>query len=376
MTSTSTRNTPVKANAVSFLPETSSIVRLPVVKRDLDSFKYLTEPEFLGRAPKLGQMIAINSPTDRVTGGFFLQKDYLVACGWKAAVSDLEPGSFKAPHAQKLGGEMRDGIIFSKPRLQVLFETAPLLEKKETIKTKEGTQRRSTIIGSMNPADNVDDPGRVNYLWDTYKDDPINHTLRTWYSVFVLSSSGQRCHDLPLLLSIKGATGGTFSAQLKEFRDNMAKTIAVATSTPKRPQNYDAYAQFVFQPLLELTEVGRGNDTSDATTAVAATQPVYDMGPEAAQLSLNDLIIPENLMKQTQDERHDEFAISTMCRYSNEYSSVLNIAPGVQITPMGIEPKFEQETIEVSAMTAASEVHALPSSSVPKDDYGADASFE
>ncbi|HAW77920.1 MAG TPA: hypothetical protein DCW74_19560, partial [Alteromonas australica] len=144
MTSTTTRNVPAKTDAVSFLPETSSIVRLPVVKRDLESFKYLTEPEFLGRAPKLGQIIAINSPTDRVSGGFFLQKDYLVACGWKAAISDLEPGSFKAPHQQKLGGEMMDGIIFSKPRFQVLFETGALLEKKEVIKTKEGTQRRST----------------------------------------------------------------------------------------------------------------------------------------------------------------------------------------------------------------------------------------
>ena len=63
-----------------------------------------------------------------------------------------------------------------------------------------------------------------------------------------MSSYGQRCHDLPLILSIKGAVGASFRDQLKAFRDDVSSALAAATKTPKRPANYDAFAQYIFQP--------------------------------------------------------------------------------------------------------------------------------
>ena len=97
-----------KTTAVSLFPETSSIaIQKAPEPRSLDSFLHLTQPEFVGAAPKLGQMIAINKPNNRNhsrdAGGLLLTQQDLVACNWKASVKDLEPKSFLQPYHQKLG---------------------------------------------------------------------------------------------------------------------------------------------------------------------------------------------------------------------------------------------------------------------------------
>jgi hypothetical protein len=364
-----------KTTAVSLFPETSSIaIQKAPEPRSLDSFLHLTQPEFVGAAPKLGQIIAINKPNDRNhsrdAGGLLLTQQDLVACNWKASVKDLEPESFLQPYHQKLGGsdEPTPGILFTKPRFQIVFETAGLLEK-NVIDERTGANK-AVIIGSFNPADNLDDPGRLNMLWDAYNDNKKDHTVRTWYYVYFMSGYGQRCHDLPLILSIKGSVGASFRDQLKAFRDDMASALAAATKTPKRSANYDAYAQYIFQPHLELKDVGQGTNQSTAVNAVDYERPLYDMGQEAAQVSLNSHIIPDDLMERTNEERHDEYAIGMMSRYSsgNKY---INIADGVQITPLGIEPPMIKESSSNLLESSISDKMLAPS----RDSLGADAKF-
>lgn len=364
-----------KTTAVSLFPETSSIaIQKAPEPRSLDSFLHLTQPEFVGAAPKLGQIIAINKPNDRNhsrdAGGLLLTQQDLVACNWKASVKDLEPESFLQPYHQKLGGndEPTPGILFTKPRFQIVFETAGLLEK-NIIDERTGANK-AVIIGSFNPADNLDDPGRLNMLWDAYNDNKKDHTVRTWYYVYFMSGYGQRCHDLPLILSIKGSVGASFRDQLKAFRDDMASSLAAATKTPKRSANYDAYAQYIFQPHLELKDVGQGTNQSTAVNAIDYERPLYDMGQEAAQVSLNNHIIPDALMERTNEERHDEYAIGMMSRYSsgNKY---INIADGVQITPLGIEPPMMKESSSNLLESSISDKMLAPS----RDSLGADPKF-
>ena len=216
----------------------------------------------------------------------------------------------------------------------------------------------------------MNDPGRVNMLWDAYNENKKDHTIRTWYYVYFMTGYGQRCHDLPLILSIKGAVGASFRDQLKEFRDDVASALAAATKTPKRPANYDAYAQYIFQPYLELKDVGQGNNQSTAVTAFDYEQPLYDQGQEAAKVSLDSHIIPDNLMERTKEERQDEYAIGMMSRYTDG-NKFINIADGVQITPLGIEPPMLKESSSNLLESSIPDKMLAP----VRDSHGADAKF-
>ena len=74
---------------------------------------------------------------------------------------DLEPASFIQPYNQKFGGndEPDSGILFTKPRFQIVFETAGLLEK-NVVDEKTGANK-SIIIGSLNPVDNLMIPAEL-----------------------------------------------------------------------------------------------------------------------------------------------------------------------------------------------------------------------
>lgn len=364
-----------KSTAMSLFPETSSIqIQKASQPRSLDSFLHLTQPEFVGAAPTPGQIIALNKPNDRNhsrdAGGLFIKQEDMIKCGWKASASDLEPGSFIQPYNQKFGGkdEPDPGILFTKPRFQIVFETAGLIEK--NVVDEKTSANKTIIIGSLNPADNLDDPGRINYLWDLYKENKKDHVMRTWYYVYFMSSYGQRCHDLPLILSIKGAVGASFHDQLKAFRDDVGSALAAATKTPKRPANYDAFAQYIFQPHLELKDVGQGNNQSTAVTVFDYEQPLYDQGQEAAKVSLDSHIIPDNLMERTKEERQDEYAIGMMSRYTNS-NSYVNIADGVQITPLGVEPPMLKESSSNLLESSIPDKMLAP----VRDSHGADAKF-
>lgn len=368
-----------KSNTLSLFPETSSLaIQKAPEQRSLDSFLHLTQPEFIGAAPTPGQIVAINKPNDRNhsrdMGGLFIKQEDLIKCGWKASASDLEPDSFAQPYNQKFGGndQPTPGILFNKPRFQIVFETAGLLEK-NVVDEKTGASK-SVIIGSFNPADNLDDPGKINMLWDLYNENKKDHTIRTWYYVYFMSGYGQRCHDLPLILSIKGAVGASFRDQLKEFRDDMASALAAATKTPKRPANYDAFAQYIFQPYLELKDVGQGSNQSTAVTAFDYERPVYEQGQEAAQLSLNSHIIPDNLMKRTQEERQDDYAIGMMSRYTDG-NGFINIADGVQITPLGVMPPMLKETSNKLLEASISDKMLAPVLSTRDQKTGEDSAF-
>ena len=367
--------TATKSTALSLFPETSSIVvQKAPEQRSLDSFLHLTQPEFIGAAPSPGQIIALNKPNDRAhsrdTGGLFIKQEDLIKCAWKASASDLEPASFIQPYKQKFGGndEPNAGILFTKPRFQIVFETAGLLEK-NVVDEKTGSNK-SVIIGSFNPADNLSDSGKINMLWDMYNENKKDHTIRTWYYVYFMSGYGQRCHELPLILSIKGAVGASFRDQLKAFRDDVGSALAAATKTPKRPANYDAYAQYIFQPYLELKDVGQGNNQSTAVTAFDYEHPLYDQGQEAALVSLNTHIIPDNLKTITSEERQDEYAIGMMSRYTDG-NGFINIADGVQITPMGIMPPMLKESS--SNLLESSMPNKMLASA--RDSFGADSKF-
>tara|TARA_Y100000401_G_scaffold108748_1_gene104288 strand:- start:1184 stop:2302 length:1119 start_codon:yes stop_codon:yes gene_type:complete len=364
-----------KSIAMSLFPETSSIqIQKASKPRSLDSFLHLTQPEFVGAAPTPGQIIALNKPNDRNhsrdAGGLFIKQEDLIKCAWKASADDLEPGSFIQPYNQKFGGNDKPnaGILFTKPRFQIVFETAGLLEK-NVVDEKTGANK-AVIIGSFNPADNQSDPGRVNMLWDLYNENKKDHTIRTWYYVYFMSGYGQRCHDLPLILSIKGAVGASFRDQLKAFRDDVSSALAAATKTPKRPANYDAFAQYIFQPHLELKDVGQGNNQSTAVTAFDYERPLYDQGQEAAKVSLDSHIIPDDLMKRTKEERQDEYAIGMMSRYTDG-NSFINIADGVQITPLGIMPPMMPESFNNALESSIPDKMLAP----VRDSHGADAKF-
>lgn len=340
-----------KQESISLIPTQSKLTVNRESTRNLESFQHLTEAEFLGRSPRLGQMIAINKPNDRTHGrdisGFFIKYEDMQAAGWLAGLEDLEEGSFIQPYNQKFGGstEATPGVMFTRPRLQIVFETGALFEQTD----KDNT---TVIIGSGNRADN-DDEGAINYLWDQKKQDSNNIKIRTWYYCYLMTKDNQRAHALPLILSIKGATGATFSEQLRDFRDKMSTCLSVATGTPKRLGNYDAFAEFVFTPTLELTLVGEGNNQSDAVCAVSYDDVVANC-PESALASLVQHTVAENLVADTHAERRDEYCQATMCRYGTE-NGYVNIKPGVRISPMGIEVPFVKEIKENSDGSIASE---------------------
>ena len=116
--------------------------------------------------------------------------------------------------------------------------------------------------------------------------------------------------------------------------------------------------------------MGQGNNQSTAVTAFDYERPVYDQGQEAAQLSLNSHIIPDNLMERTKEERQDEYAIGMMSRYTDG-NSFINIADGVQITPLGIMPPMMKESSSNLLESSIPDKMLAP----VRDSFGADSKF-
>ena len=75
-------------------------------------------------------------------------------------------------------------------------------------------------------------------------------------------------------------------------------------------------------------------------------------------------------MKRTKEERQDEYAIGMMSRYTNG-NSYVNIADGVTITPLGIEPPMLKESSNNLLESSIPDKMLAP----VRDSHGADAKF-
>jgi len=309
--------------------------------RTVDSFAHLVTPEYIGQAPKLGQVIAINAPSDdnypASKSGFFLSEEHFLSAGWNCGLDELEKGSFLQPYVQQLGSSQHKGIMFLRPRMQIVFETDAIFEERE--------DKITTIIGSGNRNDNVNDLGRVNYLWEYYDNNKNKKdlTIRCWYYFYFMTSEGFRAHTNPLILSIKGVTNATFRENLRKFRDDMASCTAIAHGEAKKPGNFDAFGQYIFTPSLACKKVENSTKASTAVQVLDYDEPIYS-SREAAIASLDLNVIPNELMEATKKEQYDEFARGCISRYGDQISQYTRMAPGVQITPLHIEPPMLNET--------------------------------
>lgn len=345
------------------IPATTGKAIVKRTPRTVESFAHLVTPEYIGNAPKLGQVVAVNAPNDEnypsSKSGFFLSEEAFLNAGWNCGLDELEKGSFLQPYSQTFGEkDVKKGIMFLRPRMQIIFETDALFEERE--------ENVTTIIGSGNRNDNLNDLGRIEYLWSYYKDNKGKKdlTIRTWYYFYFMTSEGFRAHSNPLILSIKGVTNATFQEQLKQFRDDMASCTAVANGEAKRPGNFDAFGQYIFTPSLACKKVENSTKASKAVQVLEYDQPVY-LTQDAAILSLDLNVIPDELMEVTKKEQYDEFARGCISRYGHEISQWTRTAPGVQITPAHIEPPMLKEDMPNPIAGVVSSEKFITSTSVP-----------
>ncbi len=194
--------------------------------------------------------------------GMFIKEDALKMAGWHGP-SPSHTNTFGA-------GNKELGLLLQAPRMLIINQSSRFVEAKKNNgkfpihpHTKEEL-KPGTIVGNYETPEGKD-------LHEKMKVEGFS-TLRTFYLFYLLDENNQRLHDIPFMLSIKGAAAVSFGQAYEQFKIQLASAYAKVTKTGFSPKNQAFCAMGVFAPTLVVTKEGQ-DAKSDVTTVGSFEEP-------------------------------------------------------------------------------------------------------
>ena len=172
--------------------------------------------------------------------------------------------------------------------------------------------------------------------------------VRTWYVVYILTTTNDRAHEYPLVISVKGITGAIFKEEIKEFREEMSRTIACVNEVSPRDLTEEITGRYVWIPTFHFGTHGKNNN--EVVSIKEYVKPDYS-SVENAEKSLDNLLIPDDMMVQTKKDQDDELLQNFCNRFSDQlngdighygYSKQLQASRPIDphVLPEGADDKF------------------------------------
>ena len=233
------------------------------------SFTSYSNKEYIAKRPKFAQAIPLNQSK---TAGFYISEEDVLKAKWIANESCFEKGSVIFGHKHKFGGQKTagTGILLIQPRIQVLTQSSPMLEHTFVVK---GTKKKKTeIIASLAASDYNEDNKYLCDQWWSIKNDETGTlaqkaglegdlTVRTWYVVYILTTTNDRAHEYPLVISVKGITGAIFKEEIQDFRAEMSRALACVNEVSPRDLTEEITGRYVWIPTFAFDTYGEnGNE--------------------------------------------------------------------------------------------------------------------
>lgn len=211
----------------------------------LDMF---TQDEFRGNIGKLPVCQLLNS--EAKPGLFVKEKDAKLA-SWTEVIDEYE----KYTHQYRDKDKTKEvGYFFSAPKLHILGISPRLVEV-----TKKGEELGLGKSGSI-LASYENEVGQKFHHDEATKG---GTTLRTFYLIQLVDTKGNFIHDLPLVLSVKGAAAATFGKAWDNFGKlaEAAYTKLYSSAGEYLTLNEKARAALIFNPKFVSELVGEENQS-------------------------------------------------------------------------------------------------------------------
>ena len=290
------------------------------------SFTSYSNKEYIAKRPKFAQVIPLNQSK---TAGFYISEEDVLKAKWLADESCFEKGSLIFGHKHKFGGQKAPGagILLIQPRIQILTQSSPMLEHTFQVKGTKN-KKKTEIIASLSASDYSEDNKYVcDQWWSIYNDKTGtlaqkaglegDLTVRNWYVGYVLTSTNDRAHEYPVVFSVKGITGAIFKEEIQDFRQEMSRTLACVNEVSPRDLTEEITGRYVWIPTFAFDTYGEnGNEVVGVKEYV---KPDYS-SVENAEKSLDNLLIPDDMMVQTKKDQDDEL----LQNFCNRFSDQLN----------------------------------------------------
>ena len=299
--------------------------RTPRIKTNFTSY---SNKEYIAKRPKFAQVIPLNVSD---IAGFYLSEEDVLKAKWIANESCFEKDSIIFGHKHKFGGQKvaTPGILLLQPRIQILTQSSPMLEHTFSLdSSKKKGKKKTEIIASLDAKDYSEDNRYLCDQWWTIYNDKTGKlaekaglngeiTIRNWYVGYVLTSTNDRAHEYPVVFSVKGITGAIFKEEIQDFRQEMSRTLACVNEVSPRDLTEEITGRYVWIPTFAFDRYGE-NDNK-VVGVKEYIKPDYS-SVENAEKSLDDLLIPDDMMVQTKKDQDDEL----LQNFCNRFSDQLN----------------------------------------------------
>lgn len=206
----------------------------------LDMF---TQDEFRGNVGKLPVCQLLNS--EAKPGLFVKEKDAKLA-GWNEVDKEYD----KYVHQYRDKDKTKEaGYFFVSPKLHVLGVSPRLVEV-----TKKGEELGLGKVGSILQSYENEIGQHIHHNSETKG----GTSLRTFYLIQLIDSKGNFIHNLPLVLSVKGAAAATFGKAWNTFGKlaESAYTTLYSKAGEYLTLNEQAKASLIFNPKFGSELVG------------------------------------------------------------------------------------------------------------------------
>lgn len=311
--------------------------------RTFSAFQVFNRPEMITGIKGFVTLQPLNKSKE---AGWFLEMNDLETCKWTASEEDFAPGRVINNYTHTFGrGDKRTekrGILFVKPKLQIIMKSQLLIEDKTD---------RNRIIGSYAEKQNEYEADRE--LPSTER----KYNTRVKHLIHILKEDNTPAHEKPIVLTLKNLNSVDMDKKFKVYMDHMQKALSVAMGEDHpllRGHQYTGIC--VFDCKLGFERVGM-NDTEVVNIVDYVLPDVSTV--ESAQEALLNLTVPDTNWERTWEMQESKALQAYIMVHSEQDALRLNgaygPAPGVNLLPEHVANQ--------------------PQLSAARDSYGADSSF-
>ena len=326
---------------------------MPTTKKATSNrFSRFKDPEFKkGIAPLATLQALIDDRGDEDQAGYFIKAENFQAAKWIAEESDFDEGAVLWNHTFKFStGAREKGHFFIKPRLQILHRTNLLVMEQAT----------KTIVGQLTDESMMKDdsgnlvPTKLEFDLDKQmveegKRQQRRYATKQMYCVFLLTNTGKRAHENPIVLTLNGINNVKFAQALGEHEKKMERALSMALDMDSAMKfDFRTKATFVFCPTL-FPEL---QDNQYKTTNVAVKDVVEPDFTDIASIEsgLEALMLEEADQDATFKLLDDPFLKDYVNRFTKQEAEKMlalgkagyGMAEGVTITLAGSDGQVRQ----------------------------------